>query len=210
MKILSKLSDLQLRTKLSILIIGSTLLILMVNIFMYYNLNAITVQIDEVYVGNVKLNELSDALDNVQSSMGEYLNTKNTDSLDDYYRSAQKYNDLIADLDGKITDNQMLLMERSIYYMSQNYIKLTKNTIDSKRGRNIEKYKDYYEKASEIYSYIKSYITSLNEYRFRANTESYKALSSAVGYLEFLSIIMFAVLISFDIMLVLLVTRNIT
>ena len=210
MKILSKLSDLQLRTKLSILIIGSTLLILMVNIFMYYNLNAITVQIDEVYVGNVKLNELSDALDNVQSSMGEYLNTKNTDSLDDYYRSAQKYSDLIADLDGKITDNQMLLMERSIYYMSQNYIKLTKNTIDSKRGRNIEKYKDYYEKASEIYSYIKSYITSLNEYRFRANTESYKALSSAVGYLEFLSIIMFAVLISFDIMLVLLVTRNIT
>ena len=210
MKIVSKLSDLQLRTKLSILIIGSTLLILMVNIFMYYNLNAITVQIDEVYVGNVKLNELSDALDNVQSSMGEYLNTKNTDSLDDYYRSAQKYSDLIADLDGKITDNQMLLMERSIYYMSQNYIKLTKNTIDSKRGRNIEKYKDYYEKASEIYSYIKSYITSLNEYRFRANTESYKALSSAVGYLEFLSIIMFAVLISFDIMLVLLVTRNIT
>ena len=33
---------------------------------------------------------------------------------------------------------------------------------------------------------------------------------SAVGYLEFLSIIMFAVLIAFDIMLVLLVTRNIT
>ena len=205
-----KLSDLQLRTKLSILIIGSTLLILMVNIFMYYNLNRITLQIDEVYVGNVKLNELSDALDMVQSSMRDYLNTKNTDSLDEYYRAAQKYSDLTNELDVKISDNQMILMERSIYWMSQKYISLTEETIGSKRGRNIEKYKDRYEKASEIYSYINSYITSLNEYRFRANTESYNALSSAVGYLEFLSIIMFAVLIAFDIMLVLLVTRNIT
>ncbi|HBZ03711.1 MAG TPA: two-component sensor histidine kinase [Lachnospiraceae bacterium] len=205
-----KLSDLQLRTKLSILIIGSTLLILMVNIFMYYNLNRITLQIDEVYVGNVKLNELSDALDMVQSSMRDYLNTKNTDSLDEYYRAAQKYSDLTNELDVKISDNHMILMERSIYWMSQKYIGLTEETIDSKRGRNIEKYKDRYEKASEIYSYINSYITSLNEYRFRANTESYNALSSAVGYLEFLSIIMFAVLIAFDIMLVLLVTRNIT
>ena len=205
-----KLSDLQLRTKLSILIIGSTLLILMVNIFMYYNLNRITLQIDEVYVGNVKLNELSDALDMVQSSMRDYLNTKNTDSLDEYYRAAQKYSDLTNELDVKISDNHMILMERSIYWMSQKYISLTEETIDSKRGRNIEKYKDRYEKASEIYSYINSYITSLNEYRFRANTESYNALSSAVGYLEFLSIIMFAVLIAFDIMLVLLVTRNIT
>ncbi|SNU07901.1 HAMP domain-containing protein [Lachnospiraceae bacterium] len=211
MKYLSmKLSDLQLRTKLSILIIGSTLLVLMVNMFMYYNLNRITLQIDEVYVGNVKLNDLSDALDLVQSSMVEYLDTKNTDSLDEYYRAEQQYSTLIEELDGKITDNHMLLMERSIYYMSEKYIRLTKETIESKRGRNIEKYKDRYEKASEIYSYINSYITSLNEYRFRVNNESYKALSSAVGYLEFLSIIMFALLISFDIMLVLLVTRNIT
>ena len=140
-----KLSDLQLRTKLSILIIGSTLLILMVNIFMYYNLNRITLQIDEVYVGNVKLNELSDALDMVQSSMRDYLNTKNTDSLDEYYRAAQKYSDLTNELDVKISDNHMILMERSIYWMSQKYIGLTEETIDSKRGRNIEKYKDRYE-----------------------------------------------------------------
>ena len=211
MKLLRKLYvNTPIRTKLTLLIIGSMLLILMINVFMYFNLNSITRQMDEIYVGNVTLNELDDNLDAVQSSVKDYLNTKSTDSLDEYYHATQKYQDMLVGMETETTDSTMGLMERNIYYMSENYLRIVSDTIEAKRGRNVEKYRGLYGEAEDIYSYIKTYITSLNDYRFRGNTESYRETSIAVGYLELISIVMFVVMAAFDIMLVVLVTRNIT
>ena len=211
MKLLRKLYvNTPIRTKLTLLIIGSMLLILMINVFMYFNLNSITRQMDEIYVGNVTLNELDDNLDAVQSSVKDYLNTKSTDSLDEYYHATQKYQDMLVGMETETTDSRMGLMERNIYYMSENYLRIVSDTIEAKRGRNVEKYRGLYGEAEDIYSYIKTYITSLNDYRFRGNTESYRETSIAVGYLELISIVMFVVMAAFDIMLVVLVTRNIT
>jgi Putative regulator of cell autolysis len=209
-KISKKLADMHLRTKLTLLVIGTMVLILSVHSIMYLILNRMTQQLDDIYVGNVRLNELEDALDRVESSMAGYLNTKGTDTLDEYYRAKQTYQDLLEGLEKRVTDNQLKMMERDIYNMSRNYLDVTESTIEAKRGRNIERYKDMYESAGKLYSYIKTYITSLNGYRFRGNTESYQALSSSLGYLEISSMISFVIMVFFDIMLVILVTGNIT
>ena len=209
-KLSKAFADIHLRSKLFLVIAGTMLIILMVNIFVYYNLNLIIKQLDDIYIGNVRLNELEDALDLVQDNMAVYLNTKSTDSLEGYYRSEQKYQGLLDSLEQSVTDNELKLMEYDIFHMSQSYLTLAEETIEAKRGRNIEKYKKYYEEASKIYKYINSYITNLNGYRFRGNTESYKELSSALGYMEFTSMMIFVVMAVFDIMLVFLVTRNIT
>jgi sensor histidine kinase YesM len=209
-KLSRALADIHLRSKLFLVIVGTMLIILTVNIFVYYNLNMIIKQLDDIYIGNVRLNELEDALDMVQNNMAEYLNTKSTDSLNEYYQSAQEYQNLLEGLEKKVTDNKLKLMEHDIYHMSQNYLKLAESTILDKRGRKIEQYKEHYEEASKLYEYINSHITSLNGYRFRANTESYKELSSALSYMEFTSMLIFVVMAVFDVMLVLLVTRNIT
>ncbi len=205
-----RMKDLRLRTKLSMVIVGTMLIILAVNVFMYASINRLTGQMDEIYEGNVRLNELEDALDKLRSSITGYLNTKSTDSLDDYYRSQQSYSELINGLEDKVTDNRLKMMERSIYYMSEDYLALASDIIEAKRGRNIEKYKSSFEESEEMYRYIKIYITGLNSYRFRTNTQSYKALSSAVSYLEILSMTMLILMALFDIFLVVLVTRNIT
>ena len=204
------LANMKIRYKLSLLVVGTTLLILLVNVFMYYNLNRITKQMDEIYVSNVTLSELEDSLDTVQSSMAQYLNTKSTDSLNDYYLAEQQFESMLSEMDHSITDNQQKLMERNIYYMSEKYLEMVSDTIDAKRGRNVEKYKDTFEQSGKLYSYIKSYIDSLNGYSFRSNTESYSAMSTSVEYLEMISVLMFAVLAAFNIMLVILVTKNIT
>ena len=204
------LANMKIRYKLSLLVVGTTLLILLVNVFMYYNLNRITKQMDEIYVSNVTLSELEDSLDTVQSSMAQYLNTKSTDSLNDYYLAEQQFESMLSEMDHSITDNQQKLMERNIYYMSEKYLEMVSDTIDAKRGRNVEKYKDTFEQSGKLYSYIKSYIDSLNGYSFRSNTESYSAMSTSVEYLEMISVLMYAVLAAFNIMLVILVTKNIT
>ena len=209
-KMSRKFADMHLKTKLTLLFIGTMLLILSVNSIMYIILNRMTQQLDEIYVGNVRLNELEDALDRVESSMAGYLNTKGTDTLDEYYRAEQTYQDLLKGLEQKVTDNQLKMMERDIYNMSQNYLSVTESTIEAKRGRNVERYKEMYDSAAKLYSYIKTYITSLNGYRFRGNTESYRVLSSSLGYLEISSILSFIIMVLLDVMLVILVTGNIT
>lgn len=70
-------------------------------------------------------------------------------------------------------------MERNIHYMSETYLTLTADTIEAKRGRNVEKYKAYYDDASQLYEYLQMYILSLNNRRFRTNTGDYEVLSDS-------------------------------
>ena len=58
--------------------------------------------------------------------------------------------------------------------MSESYLNQTSETVQAKRGRNIEKYKASYEKELQLYKYINSYIYKLNNLRFRMNSSNYQ------------------------------------
>ncbi len=211
MKRLSKfITDLSIRVKFLMLFVATTLVILFVNTFMYYNINRITLRLDEIYISNVKLNEMSDVLSQVQESMTEYLNTKTTDSMEKYYRSENDFSMLINEMESGTTDNNLKLMERNIRNMSESYLALTAETIEAKRGRNVEKYKEHFDDASELYEYLESYLLSLNSEKFRINTRSYEVLSTSMRYLEIVSITIFIVLGIFNVLLVGLVTESMT
>ena len=51
----------------------AAVIILAVNLYIFMLINEMTGKVEEVYVSNVGLNELSGALDRVQDSMEEYL-----------------------------------------------------------------------------------------------------------------------------------------
>ncbi len=211
MKRISKwIKNLPIRVKFVVMFVLTTLVLLFVNAFMYYNINQITLRLDETYESNVKLNVMTDMLEDVQDSMTTYLNTKSSDAIEDYYRCENEFADLVSELDNKTTDNSLKLMERNIRYMSENYLKLTGKTIEAKRGRNVEKYRAYYDEATELYLYLKDYVSGLNSERFRLNTESYEALSASLRYLEWFSITIFVVLGMFNVLLVVVVTGSIT
>lgn len=203
-------SRLSIRIKFVIVYVATTLLTLLANSIMYYNINRVTFRLDEIYVSNVQLNTMADVLAKVQYNMTEYLNTKTSDAMEEYYRCEGEFAQLIQDMEDKATDNSLKLMERNIRYMSESYLELTGKTIEAKRGRNVEKYKACYEEASRLYSYLETYLFSLNNGTFRMNTESYKVLSSSLHYLEMVSITIFIVLGVCNVILVVLVTGSIT
>ena len=91
MKIRDKVNDLSIQKKLVGVYFLTTLLVLAVNLFMYININVMMHRLDQIYTSNINLNQLSDLLDQVQSDMNNYLNTKTTDSMDAYYKSYQEY-----------------------------------------------------------------------------------------------------------------------
>ena len=179
---------LTLQQKLTALFLLTAVIILAVNLYMFMLINEMTGKVEEVYVSNVGLNELSGALDRVQDSMEEYLNTKSSDAMEDYYRSEQAYRELMDRLNTKTTDNQILLTEKNIRGLSESYLKLAAEAIQAKRGRNVEKYGKLYEEADRLYEEIHTFIYSLNNVQFKDNSRNYQMLLASLRYMEFIKI----------------------
>ncbi len=165
-----------LQFKISSIYILISLLIVAVNVILLAGINNMSTRLDQVYQDNLALNELADSLDTVQSSMTDYLNAKTSDALEEYYKSEQEYRDKIDELNDDITGSSLDRIERNIKYMSDSYLSSVDETIEAKRGRNVEKYRQHYETASQTYQYIRHFITNLNTDKFKANSEKYSKL----------------------------------
>lgn len=199
-----------LRFKWMISFIGTVVVILAINIYMYWNINGLVAKVDAVYMSNVNLNDLADAIDRVQQSMTDYLNTKSSEALEEYYRSEQSFQIQYERLNDVTTDNDMLNIEKNIRSMAKNYLEVTEETMQAKRGRNVERYKTCYETASVMYGDINSFIYHLNNERFKRNTTNYKGLMTSLQYMEIISTVILLVVGVTSLGLVLAITNSIT
>lgn len=198
------------RRRLVLLFALSASVIFFANLFMYYNINKSIRTIDKVYNSNVGLNELLNSLTNVQNYVYDYLNTKSSDSLENYYRSEQDYRNLVDSLNNTIADNEMILMQKNIRNMSETYLDVLDRTINAKRGRNIEKFNENWKEATKIFGYINTYINSLNNEQFKNNSNNYTMLQMSLRVLEIISTVVLLVITAFNTILIIIVTRNIT
>lgn len=198
------------RVRLVLVFVLTTGVVFFSNVFMYYNINKSIANIDEVYLSNLGLNELMNSLDRLHEYVYEYLNTKSTDSLENYYLSEQAYKNLVFDLKGEVADNNVIIMQKNIKNMSETYLKLVDLSVDAKRGNNIERYKANYEEASKMYDYIRSHISTLNNELFKHNSNNYEILRASLSYLEIITTSVLLFIMVFNILLIILVTRRIT
>lgn len=196
------------RGKLTISFTLTIVIILVVNMFMFMNINTLITKIDKVYVSNVNLNELLDSLNSVQNDMKEYLDTKSSDALNSYYLAEQKYREQLAGLNNQVTNQKRMIMEKNIHEQSETYLQVVYDTIQAKRGRNVEKYKAYYENAEIIYHDIQNCIFSLNNDQFKYNSNSYKLLLSSLQYLEIVSTFILSFMGVINIIMVIILTRR--
>lgn len=208
--ILEKWKHMTLQQKLTALFVLTAVIILTVNLYMFGITNEMTGRVEKVYISNVSLNDLSGALDYVRNSMEEYLNTKSSDAMEDYYRSEQEYRELMGKLNVQVTDNGMLLMEKNIYGLSESYLELAAEIIQAKRGRNVEKYGKLYEEADELYEEIHTFIYSLNNEQFKDNSRNYQILMNSLRYTEMISIGVLILVMLGNISLIVVSTRTVT
>ena len=207
---IKRIQRMSLQTKMASIFVLTSLIIFAANLFMYVNINNTVNRLDMVYQGNNTLNDLKQSLDAVQDSMTDYLNTKFSDSLEDYYRNRQEYHSLVDELNEKVTNNPSSAMERNIFHMSENYLELTNQAVEAKRGRNVEKYKVHYEGAARLYDYIGTYIYSLNNELFKNNSYTYEALSVSFKSLELVSNAILVCVVLCNIVLTIALTKTIT
>lgn len=198
------------RLRLILVFVFTTAVVFFANMIMYFNINKSLSTIDAVYVSNVELYELLDGITNVQDYLYEYLNTKSTEALENYYRSQQNYRNMIETLHGEITDDEMILMQKNIKTMSETYLDITEEAVHAKRGRNIERYKVSYEYATTMFEFLNTYINNLNNEQFKYNSKNFELLQMSLKYLEIISTIVLFVITIFNIMIIIIFTRSIT
>lgn len=204
-----KFRQLSLQAKMSSIFILANLVVFVVTVILILGINSMSSEIDTVYQGNLRLNELSDALTAVQDSMTDYLNSKTSDSLEELYRNEQAYSQIVQEMSDEVTGAAFQRMERSIRHMSGEYLELVGQTIEAKRGRNVEKYRVRYENATQMYEYINTYIYSLNNEQFRSNSENYSRLSGAFRSFEMMSVIALTIVIVLSVCMVVKLTGDI-
>ncbi|MCD7716160.1 MAG: histidine kinase [Lachnospiraceae bacterium] len=184
------------QTRINAVIILVLAIVLGMNLFLINEINSAVQRIDSVFTSNVAVNTLSDTLEQIQNSVYEYLNAKSSAALEDYYNYEQEYRALLEELNNENVDSEILMLEKNIRNMSETYLDQTSVTVQAKRGRNVERYKESYELETQLFEYINSYIYRLNNLLFSQNSTNYQALISSMQILERGSlIIMLAVFI---------------
>ncbi|SEA31123.1 Histidine kinase-, DNA gyrase B-, and HSP90-like ATPase [Pseudobutyrivibrio sp. ACV-2] len=199
-----------LRKKMILVFCLPTILLFMVNMTLYLGTNRMLNSLDAVYASNNSLNDLSEALDNLQISTSGYLGTKTSDALEQYYIAEQDFANLLDKFDANKDDNEGRVLERNIRIMSSNYITLTSQAVESKRGGNVEKYKNYYDTATRLYNYIDTNITSLNNQQFVNNSKSYSAMMGTLQTIEELNILTLILIGMANLSFVVLIASTIT
>lgn len=192
---MKKFQNLSLQVKISCIYIVANLLIFIVNIALLFAIHTMSSELDMVYQKNLYLNELEKSLHTVQDSMTNYLSARTTDSLENYYRSVQIYTQQLEELSDEITGVSTGRMEHNIKNMSREYLNQVSQTIEAKRGRNVEKYRIRYENATELYQYIDTYISSLNREQFTYNSQNYREISYNFKWLELVSVFIMGVIL---------------
>ena len=71
------------------------LLVFAINMYIVHSQSQAIRQIDGVYNSNIQLNDISTTLEKMQTSLYQYLNTKSSDELENYYLSNQSSETLV-------------------------------------------------------------------------------------------------------------------
>ena len=196
------------QTRLSSAMVLVMVFVVCINFFIFEQIHTGVDRIDAVFSSNAAINDLSDTLNKLEGTVYEYLNTKGTKALENYYRYEQDYRELLDGLNDRNVDSEVKMLEKNIRRMSESYLEQTNETVQAKRGRNIEKYKASYEKELQLYEYINSYIYKLNNLRFRMNSSNYQILLSSMDVLYRLALVVIFIVAAVGVAIIILVVRS--
>ena len=195
------------QTRITIVVAAALLMALIVNVFVFRQSSQTVQQIREVFESNAVIMDLSGTLTSAQQSMYDYLSTKSSASLENFYRYEQELKEQTDDLNDQTAGNELLMLEKNIRFMTQSYLTVSEEAIQARRARNVEEYKSDYSRAAALFEYINSYIFTLNNRRFSQNTENYLSLLQSMRSIERLSLGMILLVSAFALLLCVLSVR---
>ncbi len=129
----------------------------------------VTNRMEESFYSNRQLLTVLQLLQDIENDVGDFLNTRSTDSLEDYYDHVRLYRESIASFEtaSGISDNAIL--QKNIVGLSESYLACADETIAQKRGRDIDAYQTSYSELEKLNKYLRSMVEMLNSRQFAEN-----------------------------------------
>ena len=100
------------QTRLSSVMVLVLFFVLCINFFIFEQIHAGVDRIDAVFSSNAAINDLSETLNKVEGTVYEYLNTKGSKALENYYRYEQEYRQLLDEFNDRNVDSEVKMLEK--------------------------------------------------------------------------------------------------
>lgn len=198
------------KSRLSMYSLLITFMVLLTSIFTFYNSESFSNKMNSMFVNNKKLTEIYKGVEEVDKELLDYLNSKNTDSYDNYFiKSDDLKNELDKSNQSISLDNSSLLL-RDIRNMINEYLSEGEEAMRARRAENIDEYNSRYQSAEKIKGYIKVYMSKLNEKQFELNTEKYFYMADNVKKLKALNLIILGVTVILNVLVIISFTNKIS
>ncbi len=169
-------------------------------------------QMDDMFAANVEIEEFLDDMHNVNTNLTNYLVTDDSESLLNYYKYKDIFNEKAKDMFDETHGiySQDDLIYKDIVYMVDSYFKETDAAVDAKRMSNADEYIARYAEANQITGYIQTYADRLNLSILDVNTMQYLNMSENLNKLRTTNIMLIISVILFNALVISYLTYNMT
>ncbi len=180
------------------------------NVYPYYSISVLMNRMSSAFALNVELNQLNNTLEQLHYAYENYLETKHSKNLDDYYRYSHDLWEQANAIHINNSSMDNILVMNDIRNMISNYLNETDAAVSARRARMVDPYLKHYEESAKIREYIAEYIQKLNNTMFYQNTDRYTSIRKSIQMVQALNIGVLSAILVLTIVLILWFAYKIT
>ena len=169
-------------------------------------------KMDDMFAANVEIEQFLGDMYNVNSNLTDYLVTSDSDSLLNYYKYKEIFNEkaqsMFYELHGIYSQNDLIY--KDIAYMVDSYFNETEAAVKAKRTDNADEYIARYAEANRVTGYIRTYTDRLNLNILNINTTQYLNMSENLNKLRTANLILIISVILLNVLVISYLTYNMT
>lgn len=190
----------------------TTILTSITSIFILGLSSNIIEKMDQMFASNVELEEFLDSMYNVNTYLTNYLVTDDSDSLLNYYKYKDIFNEktqeMFAPSQGIYSQDDLIY--KDIFYMVKSYFEETDAAMDAKSINDADEYIAKYTEANQITGYIQTYVDRLNLSILNVNTTQYLSMSENLNNLRTANLVLIISVIGLNALVITYLVYNMT
>ncbi len=161
------------------------------------------------YVTNQELDVYLSLLEDTESSLEQYMNLRNYETIDSYYTNRAKLETRTLYLTSRPSQDPLIQKEYVVSRLTETFLGYADSAVYSRRANNTEKSSAAYEMALSSYTILHNAVDELNSMYFKSNIARYNYLVKRLQSVTASSIALIAAVIILDVLLLYLLVTNI-
>lgn len=144
------------KKKLILYFMATIMLLSATNIYPYYSISVLMNKMSGTFEMNVKLNSLHKSLEKLDYAYENYLTTKHSKNLSDYYKYSSELRKEAESIEMNYSSIENILMMKNIKNMISTYLEEIDAAVTARRGRMVDEYLLHYRESARIHQYTKA------------------------------------------------------